>query len=60
MEKKEFDNNISILLTEKKLLEKSMEKTSEREKEEIRKRIIHINAEINVLKNKFNKGSEKK
>lgn len=55
MDKKEFDESVSLLLTEKKLLLKSVETSSEEVQEEIRKRIIHINSEINMLKNKYNK-----
>lgn len=60
MELKEIDKEINVLVMEKKLLNESMKRTkSEKEKKEMHKRIIRINAEIRRTKEKYDKIEDK-
>ena len=57
MSKEEFDRKMSMLVTERKLLRLSYNKKDSEVKKEIKKRIIHIDGEIDKLKIEFNKTS---
>jgi len=60
MNKEEFDSKMSMLVTEKKLLEASLKVTKDDEaKIEIKKRIIYLRSEMQQLKNEYNKIEEK-
>lgn len=55
MDKTSFDNKMSMLVTEKRLLETSYKRTKDEEaKIEIKRRIIHIRSEMQKLKKEYN------
>lgn len=56
MKKEEFDNKMSSLVLEKKLLSESYKRSDSSEtKFEIKKRIIHLKGEIIQLRKEYNK-----
>lgn len=55
MDKTSFDSKMSMLVTEKRLLETSYKRTKDEEaKIEIKRRIIHIRSEMQKLKKEYN------
>jgi len=55
MDKTSFDNKMSMLVTEKRLLETSYKRTEDEEAQlEIKRRIIHIRSEMQKLKKEYN------
>ena len=55
MDKTSFDNKMSMLVTEKRLLETSYKRTKDEEAQlEIKRRIIHIRSEMQKLKKEYN------
>ena len=55
MDKASFDSKMSMLVTEKRLLETSYKRTKDEEaKIEIKRRIIHIRSEMQKLKKEYN------
>jgi len=60
MNKEDFDSKMSRLVTEKKLLLESVKRSDDLEtKNQIKKRIIHLNGEILRLKKELNINKEK-
>lgn len=55
MDKTSFDSKMSMLVTEKRLLETTYKRTQNEEtKLEIKRRIIHIRSEMQKLKKEYN------
>ena len=55
MDKASFDSKMSMLVTEKRLLETSYKRTKDEEAQlEIKRRIIHIRSEMQKLKKEYN------
>ena len=55
MDKTSFDSKMSMLVTEKRLLETSYKRTKDEEaKIEIKRRIIHIRSEMQKIKKEYN------
>lgn len=55
MDKTSFDGKMSMLVTEKRLLETSYKRTKDEEVQlEIKRRIIHIRSEMQKLKKEYN------
>lgn len=55
MEKHEFDSKMSRLVTEKKLLDTSLMRAKDEEtRVEIKRRIIHLKSEMQMLKKEYN------
>lgn len=55
MDKTSFDSKMSMLVTEKRLLETSYKRTEDEEAQlEIKRRIIHIRSEMQKLKKEYN------
>ena len=55
MDKASFDSKMSMLVTEKRLLETSYKRTKDEEaKIEIKRRIIHIRSEMQKIKKEYN------
>lgn len=55
MDKTSFDSKMSMLVTEKRLLETSYKRTKDEETQlEIKRRIIHIRSEMQKLKKEYN------
>ena len=55
MDKTSFDSKMSMLVTEKRLLETSYKRTKDEEAQlEIKGRIIHIRSEMQKLKKEYN------
>lgn len=55
MDKTSFDSKMSMLVTEKRLLETSYKRTKDEEAQlEIKRRIIHIRSEMQKLKKEYN------
>ena len=58
MEKSSFDSKMSMLVTEKRLLETSYKRTKDEQAQlEIKRRIIHIRSEMQKLKREYNENS---
>lgn len=58
MDKTSFDSKMSMLVTEKRLLETSYKRTKDEEAQlEIKRRIIHIRSEMQKLKREYNENS---
>lgn len=61
MDKTSFDNKMSMLVTEKRLLETSYKRTEDEEAQlEIKRRIIHIRSEMQKLKKEYNENPNTK
>lgn len=61
MDKTSFDNKMSMLVTEKRLLETSYKITEDEEAQlEIKRRIIHIRSEMQKLKKEYNENPNTK
>ena len=55
MDKTSFDGKMSMLVTEKRLLETSYKRTKDEEVQlDIKRRIIHIRSEMQKLKKEYN------
>ena len=55
MDKTSFDGKMSMLVTEKRLLETSYKRTKDEEVQlEIKRRIIHIRSEMQKIKKEYN------
>ncbi len=61
MDKTSFDSKMSMLVTEKRLLETSYKRTEDEEAQlEIKRRIIHIRSEMQKLKKEYNENPNTK